>query len=88
MQYVDHQHNHVTFKLHGPGKLYVFTRTSGDADPIIFIDSAKAQTTVTGTVSNPDVAHPSINIAQVEGTALGSNNLLNNPSFQVQATTP
>ncbi len=88
VRYFDHQHDRITLKLHGPGSLYVFIRKNKDIDPLIFIDSATAATSVTAAVKFSDTGIKPINIAQLEGAAGVTNNLLDNPDFNVEQTTP
>ena len=86
-RYQDAAHNIVTFRLKGPGKLVIFRRVGKNSDPTIFIDGATSATIVTGTVTNRHVAAPVIDIAQFEGALRVRNNLLNNPSFNINVTT-
>jgi hypothetical protein len=87
VRWIDPQHNHVTLKLTGPGKMYVFLR-GNKRQPAIFIQGATAATTLTGTAKNARVSVPVINIAEIEGANGINNGLLNNPNFNVFVTTP
>ena len=81
----------MTFRLKGPGKLVIFRRVGKNSDPTIFIDGATAATIVTGTVySNRHVAAPSHRHRPKLGRGKACsvrNNLLNNPSFNIEVTT-
>ena len=78
----------VTLRLKGPGQIYVFTRTSGDPDPTIFLDKVTAASTLTGTVKQSRLGTGVANIDELQGAESISNNLMNNPQFNVQSTEP
>lgn len=87
VRWIDPQHNHVTLKLTGPGKMNVFLR-GGNRQPTIFITGGTAATTLSGTVKNGRALLPFVNVAQIEGADGINNLLLNNSSFHVFVTTP
>lgn len=84
IRYVDSNHDHVTFTLTGPGKLFVFRRSGKDSDPSIFVESATSATVVTGSVFHTNALVSTINVAEISGFTGVTNNLLNNPMFNVQ----
>jgi len=84
IRYTDYYHDHVTFKLKGPGKLFVFRRFGKDSDPTIFVEGATSATTVTGTVFHANALVTTINVAEISGFDGVTNNLLNNPMFNIQ----
>jgi hypothetical protein len=85
--YHDANGDHVTLKLTGPGKLYVFTRNSKDTQPVIFVQGATTATTLNGLVTNRGHILPVVNIAQIQGALGIADNLLSNPEFNVGMTT-
>lgn len=87
IHFTDLQHNHVTLKLTGPGRLQVFIRGTNH-DPIIFVEGATSASQLTGSIRNPRTLFPVVNIGQIEGLGSVRNNLVNNPSFTIQAMTP
>ncbi|HET6251339.1 MAG TPA: hypothetical protein VFE47_26885 [Tepidisphaeraceae bacterium] len=87
IKYHDANGDHVTLKLTGPGKLYVFTRHSKDTQPTIFLQGASSATTLNGIVTNRGHILPVVNIEQIQGALGITDNLLNNPMFDVAATT-
>jgi hypothetical protein len=87
-RYLDAARDKVTFRLTGPGKIVIFRRFGKNSNPTIFVDGATSASSLTGTVTNPRFAVPAIEVAQFEGGETVSNNLMNNPSFTVDATTP
>jgi hypothetical protein len=87
VRWVDPQHSHVTLKLTGPGKMYVFLR-GNNRQPTIFIQGGTAATTLTGSVTNSRVLFPAVNIAQIQGAQGINNQLLNNNSFHIFTMTP
>ena len=84
----DFFHDNITFKLTGPGKLYLFNRGPRHRDPVIFISGATSASVLTGTLVNPGAILPVVTIPELEGSEGVTNNLFNNPRFDVQSTWP
>jgi len=87
-RYVDNQGNHVTLKLRGPGTLDIFTQRGGNPDPTIFLDGAGVSSVLTGSVIQDGKFSGTTNISELEGAETVSNNLIDNPSFEIQSVLP
>lgn len=86
IRFTDAVGDHITFKLHGHGKLDIFTRASKNANPIVFIDGADGTTSVTGSVKYLHGLPGPIEISELAGAAQVANNLTGNPTFTVYHT--
>lgn len=88
VMYLDAAHNRVTLRLRGRGRLFVFLRRRADADPVIFLDSTNAGSTLSGTVKNHGQTGGLTPIAEIDGDPSLAASLQRNPSFQVQSVIP
>lgn len=87
IHYVDSDHDRVTLRLTGPGKLYVFARRGKYPDPTVFIDSTALGSSVTGTVVAPGGLTGVTDIAEINDASGIGDTLVNNASFSIQTVT-